>query len=483
MVAHEIFFECEGVADRSETAVLTANGRYALSRPYEVTLTLSCRTTGGWPTETIEQLLTRPCKVSFEPVAHEIHGVLRSIRLLPILDPARPTYEAILVPALDRLTLDRGSRIFQDETWPAIVHDILDRHAIRHELRLNAQYPTREYTVQYEESDFDFISRLLEHHGIFYFFEQTPDGELLVIADGNDAFQALEGREQIDYTIQGNALWESFETASVTHLDQTIEVRPATVQLKDYNWRTPAVAIEGSADADATTGVGEVQAYADHVKDPTEAATLAQIRAEELMATRERFTGRTSEMRLQPGHRFLLVGYPSPDLDIDYVITEVADAFVTAAAEGGGASAQRSFTAIRVTVPYRPPRVTRKPRVDGFIHAIVDGEVPGMAAPLDTLGRYKLRFAFDRADAGAARASRWVRMAQSSTGADYGMHLPLHIGCEVAVLHLAGDPDRPVILGAIPNAETTSPVTRDDATKSRIRTKAGILIELEDSGP
>jgi len=319
------------------------------------------------------------------------------------------------------------------------------------------------------------VSRLLEHWGIFYFFEQEPDGEKMVIADGSSAFVAHADHETVPYLTHLDQGDDS-STGGISELGRVHEIQPSRIDLKDYNWRHPRVTPEGEYPADEASGHGTLHIYGEHIKDPQEGVELAQIRAEQLLVDREIYNGCTNVLELLPGHKLLLNGYPSGDLDQDYVLTSIEDDI-----KSGGA-VERRFTAIPYSVPYRSKQRTPKPRVPGTTHAHVDGEVAGAAAPIDELGRYKLLFPFDRVAEAGGRASRWVRMAQSSTGSNYGMHLPLHIGCEVAILHIGGDPDRPLIVGAVPNAETISPVTQEDATKSRIRTKSGILIEMEDSG-
>jgi type VI secretion system secreted protein VgrG len=114
------------------------------------------------------------------------------------------------------------------------------------------------------------------------------------------------------------------------------------------------------------------------------------------------------------------------------------------------------------------------------MHARVDGVQVGRAAPIDAHGRYRVLLPWDLYAEEGGRASRWVRMAQPHAGPGYGMHFPLHIGTEVLLAHVGGDPDRPVIVAAIPNPDTTSPVTSVNATQSRIQTRSGIVVEFED---
>ncbi len=130
--------------------------------------------------------------------------------------------------------------------------------------------------------------------------------------------------------------------------------------------------------------------------------------------------------------------------------------------------------------PYRPPRRTPKPRIHGFIHGRVDGPAHSTAAPIDEHGRYKVLLPFDLNGQPGGKASRWIRVAQPAAGAGYGVHLPLHLGAEVAIGPLGGDPDRPVIIGSMHNADTPNPVTNSNATQSWIQTQAGVRILFDD---
>ncbi len=474
----QVTSDFDGV-DPTALRAVRAQGAQRIGAPYEYTIDVEVSVEGGLTADQIDGLLTERCHLSLGEELSEIHGVLRRVEMLPMSSSQPAVYRWALVPRLWRASLCRGSRIFQDMSWADIASSVLTEHGIPHELQLTRSYPVREYTVQYEEDDLSFLSRLLEHWGIFYFFEQQPDGEKMIVADDNRAFVTIPEHEVLAYAAgTGDGLLR--DRATVTELHRACEVRTASIALRDYNWRHPSVVPEGSAPCDTASGYGASHAYGDHVKDPEEAALLARIRAEEQLATREVYRARTTLPQRAPGCAFQLDGHPSGELDAEYVVTEIAERLDDV---DGGRVLEKTFVAIPRRVVYRPARVTTKPRVHGTMHAIVDGEIDGTAAPIDELGRYKLLFPFDRNGEAGGRASRWVRMAQVSSGASYGVHFPLHIGCEVAVLHLGGDPDRPIIVGAVPNAETISPITRADATKSRIRTRSGILVELEDDGP
>jgi type VI secretion system secreted protein VgrG len=452
-----------------------------LSRPYEYELELEVEEDGGLSLDALEDLLRNPCMVRFgREGLTEVHGVLRSIAMASTDAPKPIVYRAVLVPRLWMASQIRRSRIFQDLDVPGIVKAVLGELGLEEdehfELQLNGAYAVSEYTVQYQESDLDFVHRLLEHVGIFYFFVQEPDGERIVFADDNKAFAPLEGNETLDY-VPGEAAGLS----GVRELERELTPQPAMVLLRDYNWRTPSVGLQGEAAADERTGRGFVNVYGEHFKTPAEGSALAQVRAEERMAQRDVYRGRCRVAGLRPGHTFELIAHPCADLDQEYLVTRVEHvADGRGVEELGGLGYDKRFVAIPREVPFRPARRTPKPKIEGVMHARVDGEVPGTAAPIDELGRYKILFPFDLVGQPGGKASRWVRLAQPSSGAGFGIHFPLHIGAEVAVAHVDGDPDRPIIMNSPPNAETVTPVSRDNATQSQIVTQTGIRLTWDD---
>ncbi|RZO56360.1 MAG: type VI secretion system tip protein VgrG [Sandaracinaceae bacterium] len=465
-----------------EVELTGVDGVETLSGLYRYSLRFVTIGEMGLSPEAQQDILRNPCRVRFGTTddEHEVFGVLANLRMHSVSVARDIRFSAELVPRLWRATLTRRSRVFQDLDVPGILRAVLTEHGLEEgagfEMRLDASYPVSEYTVQYQESDFDFISRLMEHHGIFYFFRQNPDGELMVIGDANRAFDKIAD-EPIEYARDGAPPGMA---AGVHRLERVVQPRPAGVVLRDYNWRTPDVQLQVDAPVDQVTGVGFVNAYGDHFKTAGEGSALAQVRAEELLVDQERYELRTSIPQLAPGHRLELASHPLGEMDQEYVVTRVRRS--TGQNEEGredGAEWQE-VEAIPHRVAFRPARVTERPRILGLMHGHVDGEVPGTAAPIDELGRYKILLPFDLVGQPGGKASRWVRLAQPASGAGFGIHFPLHIGVEVVVSHLDGDPDRPVIVASPPNTKTITPVTSNNATQSKIRTQTGIRITFDD---
>jgi type VI secretion system secreted protein VgrG len=450
-----------------------------LGRPYEAELDIVVDEDGGLSTDMIDELLRNPLLVRFGDEA-EVHGILSSIVMLSTSQPRPIVYRARLVPKIWELSRIHRSRVFQDGSVVDHVNAVLAEIGFTErdgnvEWRVAKSYPRSEYTVQYQETDLDFVHRLLEHHGIYYFFDQAPEGERVVLTDDHRTLTPL------DAPIVYDARSQNAENTGVSELTREIVPQPAMVLMREYNWRTPLIALQAQAPGDQATGRGLAYTYAEHWKDPGEGAALAQTRAEGLMCRREVFRGVCRRFAARPGRSLELTGHPLGDLDQAYTIVSVE--ILAERSDAAGAAvivAHNHFTAIPARVPFRPDRRTPKPRIHGIMHARIDGAVPGSAAPIDEWGRYKVFFPFDLNAKPGGSASRWVRMAQPASGPGFGIHFPLHIGAEVAIAHLDGDPDRPVIMNSPPNTETVTPVNRQNATQNQIRTKAGIQMIWDD---
>jgi type VI secretion system secreted protein VgrG len=424
------------------------------------------------------------------------HGVLRELELLGPTPTGKIAYRAVIVPRLARLAHVHRSRVFQGMSYPGIVRRVLlDAELVEgrdFELRLRrgpcaepddlpepgapnddfADYPQREYTVQLEESDLVFVERLLEHEGIGFAYEQGDERERLVLFDDPSQLADLGA---IPFTTQrAHDL-----TGHVTRIARRHRTVTGRAVVRDYNWRTPQVPVAGERVADEAFGEGFAAYYGAHAKTPKDAERYARIAAERLAVDREVYAGEASTTDLAAGVRFAIEHAYCGDLDQPYFV--IATSIRAAAPDDGALPGYTlSFEAIAADTPWRPPVRHGWPRIAGLMHARVDGVQIGKAAPIDEHGRYKVLLPWDLYGQPGGRASRWIRMAQPHAGDGYGMHFPLHIGTEVLLAHVGGDPDRPVIVGSVPNPDTRSPVTRENATHNVLRTRTGILVELDD---
>jgi type VI secretion system secreted protein VgrG len=471
----------EGV-EPGDLLVREMQGIDAISTPYEFRIVLECTIDGGLGPDVITSLLSASAQIGFGPQGIQtVSGVLRQIELVDVIDGGAATlYEAILVPRLWLATLSRRSRCWNDSSVPDAIKSVLDEMKLAdgtdYELRLNGSYSPREYIVQYEESDFAFISRWMERLGLFYFFEQTPDCEKLVIADANAALQPAPDHAEVEYAYNN----EAGAVGGIHRLRRRDRRVPKEVFEYDYNWRSPARRVEGKADVDAEHGAGMQAHYGDHLKDAGECRTMATLRAEGWNAGKHVYTAWSVNPDFYAGTRFTVANAPLSEYDVEYIITRISHHASQGGEAAGVGDYRNEVEAIAFATPYRAPRVTPWPRIFGVITAKIDAESVNSASPINEHGMYKVVFPYDVYGTFGGKASRWVRKSEPYSGNQYGMHFTLHVGAEVAVAHIQGDPDRPVILGSVPNPSTASPIVNNRATCSAIRTRSHIRIEFED---
>jgi len=397
-------------------------------------------------------------------------------------------YKAVLVPPLWRLSLSYQSRIFQDMTVPDIVSKILIDAGIPSDrfkfMPHSRTYPKREYVVQYEENDLDFLHRWLEHEGIFYWFQQIEGDVITVFGDSPAHYTDLG--EEVSYTemraAEGDEETESsfdwYDTGKIGVWACRQEQIPGTVILKDYNWREPGEPLEVEQ-VISDDGIGIHYEFNNHYKSPEEGGVLARIRAEEILCRERVFRGQSTCRNFAAGYVFALTEHYRHDFNEKYLITEVRHSasqdIALATSSVFRSSYGNKFSAIQVdpSFPFRPERTTDWPSIKGVMNAVVDGAGDGTSPEMDALGRYKVRLPLDRSDTGAGSGSRYIRMAQPNAGKNVGFQMPLYPGTEVILTHVDGDPDRPIIAGAVPNMDTPSPVGTSNQMDSVIKTPAG----------
>ncbi len=490
------YFEAAHLAPET-FQVASFSGTEGISKPYRFDLNLVSQDPFVDFSEVVNQQATFIMMRGGEAVP--VHGIIAHFEQAGRI-ANHVAYRATLVPRLWWLSLTYQSRIFQDVTVIEIVQDVLDKAApasipYRFDLVSEAVYRRRAYCVQYCETDLDFISRLLEFEGISYFFEPFGESERIVFTDRQGAFRPIEGQHEISYH-QGAGL-----VADKTVLDKVDEliccerVVTGRVLLKDRNHETPHVDLQAESQLNGTMP-GTRYEYGAHFEDVDQGAWLAKIRNEEIEAQRRVLKGKSGCMGFRSGHHFTLTRHYRPDLNDDYLLTQVKhtgsqkEAMGLLDAVGGdgqhtGVLYQNTFTCIPARVLYRPPRRTPTPQVPGVMTARMEARDPeDQYAFLDEEGRYRARMDFDLRDtdeAPPAEASKPIRMNQPYSGKNYGVHFPNHEGTEMVWSCINGDPDRPMALGTAPHADTSSPSTVVNEAQSVIRTAGGNELTFDDT--
>ncbi|MFO0615137.1 MAG: contractile injection system protein, VgrG/Pvc8 family [Polyangiaceae bacterium] len=270
------------------------------------------------------------------------------------------------------------------------------------------------------------------------------------------------------------------ERLDVFDVEEVRRLIPRTFVCRDYNYRTPTLLLSSDRVVREEGDLGGVFEYGLFVKTIDEANTAAKRLSDAHVAARDEVRG-ASTCALSAGTRFRLDGHPW--LSDELLATRVEHS-LRIVSEGGQSTYENRFTAIPASRMPAPRRTTPFPRIHGLVHAVVQTDAAGTVgkyAKIDGDGRYWIKFRFDPSANDAQQATSCpVRMIQPSAGAGYGVHFPLRPGVEVLVAFIGGDPDRPIIVGAAPNAITPSPVTQSNSSKNRIRTASGAMIELDD---
>ncbi|WP_437974950.1 type VI secretion system tip protein TssI/VgrG [Sorangium sp. So ce295] len=467
-----------GAFPAGSVELVELSGHETLAQLFAFEIRVVCKDPGGIDEEA---LLTEPAALVFSRGGHEerkLFGMVSVVNDALHTETMHLGYSLTFVPRAWRLSLTETSEIFMDLTVPEIIKRKLERAGLSEaddfELRLNGSYEPREYVVQYQETDLQFVSRLAEHLGISFFFEHQSGRDVIVFTDDNSGFHPIAGDEHVPFYARG-------DRRGVHRFEGTTRTIPNRYVVKDYNYRTPHLPLMATATVSGAAG-GDIVEYGAHFKTPDEAQQLARIRAEELRATRRVFAGASDVQVLGAGARFTLEGHPRGDMEL--LLVEVRHRLQQGALGTGTGHEDayaNEFRAIPFKTAYRPPRVTPKPRVHGVITGVVEAAAKSKYAEVDETGRYHVRFLFDTSDAKEGRASRPVRMAQPHAGPGYGFHFPLRSGVEVILTCIDGDPDRPIIAGAVPNPQTPSTVEAKNAKRNVIRTGGGNEINIDDT--
>lgn len=365
-------------------------------------------------------------------------------------------YHATIVPWLWTLSRSAGSRIFQNISVPEIVEKVFKAHGHGdYRFCLTGSYAVREYCVQYRETDLNFVSRLLEEEGIFYFFEHERDKHTMVLADSPSA-KHCPYQKTASCSLSGNG---TREDDLITALEITQGISPSRYTLNDFNFKVPNTSLQVQLQGKNRSGIqgNEIYDAPGGFDDRAAGERTAKIRIEEEEAQAVKISGRSGCRAFSSGCRFTLQGHSNPDLNKkDYLILSVRHSAAEAYAPDALPSYLNSFTCLPYSLTYRPPRLTPRPVVHGTQTAMVVGP-PGEEIHTDRHGRVKVRFHWDREGKKDENSSCWIRVSQLWAGNGWGaLYLP-RVGQEVIVDFLEGNPDRPVIIGQLYNGLNLPP--------------------------
>ncbi len=384
-------------------------------------------------------------------------------------------YRAEVVPWFWFLTRSADCRIYQGKKTPDIIEDVFNRLGFSgptyFESKLKGSYNAWEYCVQYRETAFNFVSRLMEHEGIFYYFRHEKDKHVLVLADASSAYTTC-GESKVEYSPG-----EGAGPNSVNVWEHQYEYRSGLWSRTDYNFETPSTSLMTSNPTKLTLkGMSKFELY-DYpgeyqVKGAGDAIT--KIRMEEEEAPYNVVSGASECCTFTPGGKFSLVEHEVAAEKGGYVVTAIQHhaSDTSYGSSTDEAEYSNTFTCIPDSVAYRPPRVTPKPFVQGPQTAVVTGP-SGEEIYVDKYARVKVQFFWDRVGKKNESSSCWIRVAENWAGKNWGLVSHPRIGQEVVVDFLEGDPDRPLITGRVYNAEQMPPYDLPaNATQSGIKSRS-----------
>ncbi len=363
-------------------------------------------------------------------------------------------YRAEVVPWLWFLTRTRDCRIFQNKTAPEVIEQIFKDAGFTHfEPGLKATYVKREYCVQYRETDCDFVSRLMEEEGIFYFFRHEKDKHVLIYADQKAAYKDCPEKE-VEYSV-GNP-----PTSHLSSWEHGYEFRPGKWAATDYNFETPSTNLmTSSTTVVKLTGNDkfEVYDYPGEYAKKADGEALVKVRMEEEEAEHDVVSAGGNCTTFTVGGKFTLKKHDcTSESGKAYAITAIEHSGSDQSYTGGGQSYANTFRCIPDSVTFRPARTTPRPVVQGPQTAIVVGP-KGEEIYTDKYGRVKVQFHWDREGKKDENSSCWIRVAENWAGKNWGIVFNPRIGQEVIVDFLEGNPDQPIITGRVYNAEQMPP--------------------------
>ncbi len=382
-------------------------------------------------------------------------------------------YRALVQPWLWYLTRTMDSRIFQNKSVPEVLDEVLGKYGFACEKRLSGSYRSWENCVQYQESDFAFVSRLMEHEGIAYHFEHAKGSHTLVLADDIGAYKPLPGHAQIPYRPRDRVV-DALEPC-IDRWRVAEQITTGRVMLDDFDFKKSRASLQSvQQDPKAHShSAYEVYEWLGGYSEHQEGDHYAKVRLQELQCAHELAQGHTNVAGMAPGHLFSMTHCPREADNREYLVTETHYQLQESEYASGGSSTSEcafDFSVLPASVPFRPARRTPRPRTNGPQTATVVGP---QEIWTDRFGRVKLQFRWDRYGRADENSSCWVRVSSNWAGDSFGtMYMP-RVGQEVIVDFIGGEPDRPIVTGRVYNNDQMPPWELPaNATASGILTRS-----------
>ncbi|MEP1446875.1 MAG: type VI secretion system tip protein VgrG [Paraglaciecola sp.] len=385
-------------------------------------------------------------------------------------------YGATIRPWLWLMDLSENCRIFQEKSYPDIVQLIFNELGFSdYENKLTGTYQPQEYVVQFNESDFNFVTRLMEQEGIYYYFEHADGKHTLILSDDSTT---LPNSGDVEFHQQGGAN-DVTNIESITKWENYRKIVTGGIRLSDFDFETPSKNLEFVSTDPKTSLLSSVEKfnYPGKYKERGKGTEYVRLLMEKENVAYETKIAKSNVRTLSIGSHFTLKDHHRDDQNSEYLITKFrcnlsSDEYISNANLDDSDVFSSEFTAIPSAVVYRPQVSATKPKMVGPQTAMVVGKA-GEEIWTDKYGRVKVHFHWDRYGKGDEQSSCWIRVAQTWAGKNWGQIQIPRIGQEVLVDFLGGDPDRPIIVGSVYNGSTMPPYDLPaNATQSGIKTRS-----------
>lgn len=428
-----------------------------LSQPFELDLTLVSEDGELDPDHILGKPFGLALTISEDGPPRHFHGIVTEFAQTGFAERLHE-YQAVVRPWFWMLTRRADCRVFQGKTVPEIFESVCGEAGFRDfKKRLQSTYDPWEYCVQYRETDFNFLSRLLEQEGIFYYFEHDENHHVMVLSDDVAQCGTVAGYDEVPY--HPTAMDRDHLTSWSFHKS----FHPGKFAARDYNFERPAVIPEATSSISRPHNPSRYEIFdypAEATKTTSEGVEkVTKVRVQELQTAQMVARGEGDAAGLTAGKLFKLTGYPRSDLNMQYLVTATS---IDISSDNYGTSSGTSdqfaiaIEAVDAREHYRPPRVTPKPVVHGTQTAVVVGP-KGEEIHTDTHGRVRVQFHWDRQGPMSDKSSCFIRVGQVWAGQGWGGHHIPRMGQEVIVAFMEGDPDDPLIIGSVYNGTNTWP--------------------------
>lgn len=463
----------KGIED--ELRVIEFNGREGISRPSIFTIKTACE---NFDLD-FDAILQQPAQLMIDDPdsPRYVNGIIHAMGIDNPIGDRFSAYSFELVPKCILLLYRINLKIFQNLTAEGIIQQVLENAELTADdftFKITTELPTRVYCTQYEESDLDFIQRLMAEDGLHYFFEHTEEKCVMVINDSHYSFPPVPQTPEIEYKRKSGQLITDY---FIYEFYAGAVAQPNTVVYRDYNFERPKQDLEIKETAEGSDSALEVYQHNVPYRTPEMGKQKAKTAIKAYQSIKRTGDGLSNDIYLSAGHFFMLENYDDDQYNHHWLMTDVwhqgtQDQVLEELAGAGGSGYANNFKATPRDHVFKTQPLAPKPKIRGAQTAFVTGP-EGEEIYCDKYGRVKVQFHWDRDGKNDENSSCWIRVKQPLAGNKWGDLIIPRIGTEVLVKFINGDPDQPIIMGCLYNGKDKPPYKLPDhKTRTTFKTNS-----------